>query len=160
MALLWRATVRAAFAAERRFGSDRVRIQSYEALVESPDRVLRELADWLDLEYQAQMVEVPVVNSSYGEAFDGPGGISREPLDRWRVALPAGHVAVVQSACRSQMSELGYEQEPVRAGRVAVASRWVAFPFVLVRVALLNRGRLGNTRDYLRRRLAFAFSRT
>ena len=157
MSLLWRSTVRAAYSAQHRFGSDRVHVQPYESLLVSPEGTLRELCEWLGLEYQSAMVEVPVVNSSYGEWHGPPQGISQEPLDRWRLTLPPTDVAVIQSAAGRLMDGLGYERESVRAGRTRVAAKWVTLPYVGARVVVLNRDRLGKTGNYLKRRVSLAF---
>jgi hypothetical protein len=159
MSLLWRSTVRAAYDAQRRFGSDRVHVQPYESLLVSPEGTLREMCEWLELEYQSAMVDVPVVNSSYGEWHGPPQGISQEPLDRWRLTLPPTDVAVIQSAAGRLMDGLGYERENVRAGRTRVAAKWVTLPYVGARVVVLNRDRLGKTGNYLKRRVSLAFSR-
>jgi hypothetical protein len=159
MSLLWRSTVRAAYDAQRRFGSERVHVQPYESLLISPEGTLRDLCEWLELEYQSSMVDVPVVNSSYGEFIGPPKGISQEPLDRWQVTLPPTDVAVIQSAAGRLMDGLGYEREPVRASRTRVAAKWVTLPYIGAKVVVLNRDRLGKTGNYLKRRVSLAFSR-
>jgi hypothetical protein len=156
MSLLWRGVVSASFGALERHGPDRVRIERFERLADEPETEVRELCAWLELEYEPALLEIPVVNSSYATTGEG---VSKEPVGRWRERLSAGEVAVVQSCCRSQMDELGYELEAVSASPARLAWAWGTAPFAAARAAVVNRKRLGKTTQYLRTRAASAFSR-
>lgn len=155
-ALLWRAGVRAALAAQREFGADRVRVQPYEALVLHPREQLAELGGFLDLAVDPGMLDIPVHNSSF-TAFDGAGGVSSTPLERWRSVLTNDDVATVQLWCRREMDELGHVLEPVALSapaRVRVAARAVA---AAGRAVAANRDRAGSLPGYVMRRLRLAF---
>ena len=154
--LLWRGVVRASFAATRRHGADRVRIQRFERLAAAPEPEVRELCAWLGLEYRPALLEIPVVNSSYATAEDG---VSSEPVDRWRRTLSPEEIAVVQSCCGSLMDELGYAREHVAASTPRVAWAWATAPVAAARAAVANRGRLGKPLQYVRSRAGSAFAR-
>jgi Sulfotransferase family len=156
MSLLWRGVVRASFAGLDRHGSERVRIQRFERLAAEPEAEVRELCDWLGLEFEPALLEIPVVNSSYATAGTG---VSAEPVDRWRTQLSAQEIAVVQSSCGSLMGALGYALEPVSVSRPRLALAWGTVPFAAARAAILNRKRLGRASQYLRRRSSSAFAR-
>src|SRR5581483_2194076 len=66
--LLWRGVVRAERDAERRFGRARVIVLRFEELAADPEACVRGLCERLGLEFEQQMLEVPVVNSSYAAA--------------------------------------------------------------------------------------------
>jgi len=57
----------------RRFGGERIRLQRFEDLVAATRVVYRALCDWLELEFEPEMLAIPVVNSSYS------GGSGRMP---------------------------------------------------------------------------------
>ncbi|HSS80514.1 MAG TPA: sulfotransferase [Gaiellaceae bacterium] len=156
MSLLWRGVVRASFEALERHGPERVRIQRFERLAATPEAEVRELCDWLGLEYEPALLEIPVVNSSY--ATRG-AGVSSEPVERWRERLSPGEVGIVQSVCEPLLSELDYTPDHVTVSPVRLALAWATVPFAAARAAVVNRQRLGKATQYLRTRARTAFSR-
>jgi hypothetical protein len=156
MTLLWRGVVRASFAAVRRHGPERVRIQHYERLAEAPEPEVRELCAWLGLEFEPAMLEIGVVNSSY--ATTGLG-VATEPIDRWRQRLSRHEVAIVQRVAGPLIDELGYEREPVPTPPLRLGWALATVPFAAGRAALANRSRLGRTSQYVRTRGGSAFGR-
>lgn len=156
MTLLWRGVVRASYAALRRHGPERVRIERYERLAEAPDAEVRELCAWLGLEFERAMLEIDVVNSSY--ATTGLG-VATEPVDRWRQRLSRHDVGVVQAVAGPLMDELGYEREPVPTPPLRLTWALATVPFAAARAALVNRARLGRVSQYARTRVGSAFGR-
>ena len=156
MSLLWRGVVRASFAAVRRHGAGSVRIQRFERLAGDPEPEVRELCNWLGLEYRPELLEIPVVNSSYATAEDG---VSSEPVDRWRERLSDDEIAVVQSCCGALMNDLGYATQPVSSSTARVAWAWATAPVAAARAAAVNRSRLGRPLQYVRARAGSAFAR-
>ena len=153
-ALLWRSAMQASLRAARRYGPERVRLQSYEALVVDPERELGQLCGWLDLEYEAAMLAIPVVHSSYAES--AAAGVSTAPIDRWRNKLSPGEVKVIESACGSLMTRLGYARERPDASPYDVLKAWLSVPTAFFRAASVNRGRIGRMPEYVGRRMMLA----
>jgi hypothetical protein len=158
MSLLWRGVLRAESDALRRFGPERVRLLRFEQLAASPEPTLRELCEWLGLDFEPAMLEVPVVNSSYA-ASRKPAGVSAEPVHRWRTKLGRRELAVIQRCCGELMDELGYEREPARTSLVFYAAAWLTVPWAVLRAGLAYRSRLGKIAGYVQRRGRHAFSR-
>jgi Sulfotransferase family len=156
--LLWKSAMQAAGEALRRYGPERIQLQAYEELVSTPELALRDLVSWLGLEYEGEMLDVPIVQSSYPNAAS-TSGISRAPVDRWRERLSPTEIHVIQSVCGSVMEDLGYRREPARPSRLGVAWTWAAVPVAFVRAWFLNRRRLGRAPAYIRRRLGLALMR-
>ncbi len=157
ISLLWRSAMRASLDALRAFGRDRVRIQRYEPILREPEAELRRLTTWLGLEYQESLLDVPILNSSFG--MRGQTGISTEPLERWRTSLPPSETSVVQTCCGAVMDELGYAREPVDAPLASLARTWGSTPLAFGRALTVNRRRMGNVGEYVWRRLRLATAR-
>jgi hypothetical protein len=155
--MLWRAATRASLGALRRHGAERVHIQRYEDLVREPEPELRRLTEWLALDYDESLLDIAVSNSSF--IVPGEGGISTEPLERWRTNLPASEISVLQSCCGSLMRSVGYEPVETCATAVSVAWAWATVPVALTRALLVNRHRLGNPLEYVVRRTRLAAGR-
>jgi hypothetical protein len=151
--LLWRGVIRAEYNALERFGEERIRLERFEDLVAAPESSVRALCAWLGIDFESQMLEIPVVNSSYS------GGSGEEAVDRWRVKLRPRELAVVERCCGKLMEEVGYPRESLRMSLPAYAVSWLSVPYVSVRAALAYRRRLGNAVEYVRRRGTLAFSR-
>lgn len=149
--LLWRAAANAAADAQRRFGTDQIRLQRYEDIVEAPENTIREICAWMRLEFQPSMLNVPMHNSSF-EIFDSAAGVRRDALARWRRTLSPGDVGIIELVARRAMRHAGYE--PVgRASPVDIAKAGLSLPVSVGRALLANRDRMGNIPLYLWRRL-------
>lgn len=151
--LLWRGVIRAEHDALHRFGGERIRLQRFEDIVAAPEPAVRALCAWLGIEFEPQMLEIPVVNSSYADSA-GP-----EAVDRWRAKLPPRELAAVERCCGDLMEQLGYSRESPRMPAAPYAAAWLAVPYAAARAAVANRRRLGNAVEYVRRRGALAFSK-
>lgn len=155
--LLWRASVQAALHARRRFGAERVRLQSFEQLVTDPGHAVRALADWLDLEFHPSMLDVPLRNSSFSPK-DQRAGFSKGALARWRRELADGEIALIQSVCGGLMQRHGYHREAVAVPRARLLLQWLRLPFAVWRSTSANRFRAGRLAPYIWRRLRLAVS--
>lgn len=158
-ALAWRASVRAACEARRRFGTDRVWVQRYEDVVRRPRETVRALCTWAGLEFLPEMLEIPVLNSSVA-AFDPGGGISEEAVDRWRQRLDATETAIVQLWCRREMTRFAYEPVPVAIGPADSARAALRAVGSAVRAVRANRDRAGGSLvGYVARRARLVLAR-
>lgn len=107
----WRTSLKAGLESQKRYGLDRYWIIKYEDLTQNPERMIAELAHFLDIE-DHESLRTPTKNgvlwqgnSMFNERFSG---ISSRPLGRWRSELQATDVAVIETACRAGMKQMGY----------------------------------------------------
>lgn len=152
ISMLWCSAINAAVAAQKQFGSQRVRIQRYEDLVSAPETQLRDLAAWLDVDYDASMLEIPMHNSSFGQGQQSKG-LSSESVHRWRQKLTNTEIGIVQTCCGRMLTDAGYEREPVRTPYVLLAWKWLTLPFAAVQATAVNYRRIGNLPAFIWRRL-------
>ena len=152
LALLWRGQANAALAARRRHGPDKVLVLRYEDLVEEPAETTKALADWLHLEYSAEMLDVPMHNSSFS-SFEEGRGVSSEAVGRWRLALENGEIAVIERSCRKLMASYGYGRSDSDAGLLEQGRLYLSFPRAALRAAQANRDRSGGLASYVLRRV-------
>jgi Sulfotransferase family len=154
--LLWRSTMRAAEQARRDHGSDRVRLAHYEELVAEPEGALRRLVEWLELDFEEAMLDVPVLRSSYDMDAEG---ITTEPVDRWRRKLAPHEVALIEQTGGRLLTDLGYARTAAKIPVARLVWAWVTLPVALLRATLANRNRLGKAMVYVRRRAVLALRR-
>lgn len=155
-ALLVKGAMEASEQALQRYGTERVLLLRYEDLVTEPDKSIRQLADWLGLDYTASMLDVPDMYGSYG---DVSRGISQAPVGRWRSKLSPTEISVIQTCCRGTMERAGYAREQVSAPWLDLLRVWASVPVAAWRAVLANRKRLGSTSEYVLKRLRLALSR-
>lgn len=151
-AMLWRAAVNAGRRAQVVHGADRVRIVSYERLVEAPEETLRGVADWLQVRFDSRCVHVPMQNSST-RAFDPIAGVVRGQVDLWRKGLGAVEIALVEWITGRQMRALGYRLDEARPSSLILAQAMLTLPFGILRAGWANRNRMGSVIGFLTRRL-------
>lgn len=152
--LLWRGVANATLGARDRFGASRVYLQRYEDFVEDPQAAATHLMAWLGLAYDDRLLEVPMHNSSFS-SFSRQGGVSKDPVHRWREKLSAAEIAVVQDCCGGLMERLGYPRD--RSGfSPARLVPWVTLPYAVLAAARANRDRTGSLPAYILRRLRLA----
>lgn len=158
MSLIWRSTVRAAVVFQRRYGENRVRIQQYEQIIKDPERTIRDLTDWLGVEFSPRMLDVPMHNSSFSK-YQALGGLSTEPLSRWRTKLSVREIAVIQSSCSRELRARGYVPDPIRLSILILLVEWIKLPFAIARATAANKRRMGSVPRYLWRRMRMVVAR-
>lgn len=152
LCLLWRAQAQAGLRALTTHGAQQIRLQRYEDLVTDPQPQIDAICEFLGVESDRALADVPMLNSSFSR-FDTSAGVSQEGLDRWRQRLSDEEVAVVQSACGTLMRRLGYQTAEVHVPRRRVARHWLRLPRTATRAFAANRSRMGRAVPYLARRM-------
>jgi len=150
--MMWRSTVGAALAAKREYGAERVWIQRYEDFVLSPQETARPMIEWLGLEWDLKLLDVPMHNSSFSN-YSASGGVSKDPLDRWRSRLSASEIGVIDRFVGQTLIDVGYERGADSLPILALAWACATLPAAVFRAARINRDRIPNLPAYLWRRL-------
>lgn len=150
--LMWRAAANASLLARKRHGEDRVRIIRYDNVIDAPEETVRDVVQWLGLDYTDELLAVPLHNSST-MAFDRGAGISKTPQNRWREVLSDREIAVIQKTAGESMVETGFTLEDVRTSPLDVPLAYAALPFSVLKAARANRDRFSSLPQYAMRRL-------
>jgi hypothetical protein len=156
ISMLWRAQSNAALSASARHGAQRVRLQRYEDVVADPRTTFATIAEWLGLEFESAMLQVPMHNSSYSR-FNENQGIKAEAVERWRSKLNVHEIRLVERTCGGAMRKLGYASGAGGWLSLRELSLWLTWPFAVIRALHVNRARSGNLLQYVWRRVRLAF---
>lgn len=146
--LLWRSTVNKATAAVHRHGDARVRLLRYEDLVGDPVAAVSRLTAWLGVDFDEQMLDVDVENSTYTHPGTVSGLMSRS-VDRWRDRMSDEELAAVEALCRPVMAQFGYAPVTTRPARLFLLRNLLTLPYTSVRATLANRNRTGSLLPYV-----------
>ena len=152
LATLWRGQAGSMLGAAKEFGPEKVYIQKYEDLVADPEPQARELCDWLGLDFNKDMMNVAMSNSSFS-GFNNAHGISTEAVERWKKRLDDTEISLIQSVAKSKMIEAGYRLEPVSPTLGGRMLGYGTFPLALGRSFAANKDRVGNPVSYIAQRL-------
>ena len=153
--LLWRAAVRAIDNAKKSFGQKRIWVQKYEDIVLQPDKSVSAICEWLSIDYSPDLLQVPMLNSSFSTYSDGKG-ISKTPVGRWGKKLSEYEIGVIQKIAGEEMDETGYEKSNVSVNIFKYSMEWVKLPIAVTRAAMANKDRVGKIIPYAWRRLRLA----
>jgi hypothetical protein len=130
----WRLRVSRGRKSGRRLGPGRYREYRYEALVERPEEVVREICEFIDLEYDAQMF-------TYQEKAESFLADAKHPDDHqhlrlaptkglldWREQMSPDDVALFEGIAGDLLEELGYPLgADQRVSRLVVWKEWLAW---------------------------------
>jgi len=84
------------------------RLVRYEDLVQEPETNVRDLCEFLQIEFQPEMLSPHQFGSSFERIGQGRQGIERSSIDRWRSSISPLTANVIESCHRRAFSALGY----------------------------------------------------
>jgi hypothetical protein len=107
LAIRWRRMARLHRRYARAFPG-RYTLQRFEDLLADPEKTVRNLCDFVGIEYDAAMLDQVVHNSSYVPKRSG-AGIDPSTAERWRQHLPRTTERWLSLLCGSELAGFGYE---------------------------------------------------
>ncbi len=150
-AIIWNSAARAGYQFAHH---DRSYQMHFEALVREPETQIRELCEFLGLEFRSEMIKVPRVDSSH--RLDNPDmlGVDGKVAERWKQnGLSRTEIYLCQKVASKNMSRHGYGPEPVRPNPASLAYYALIWLPKLALATLLNLQRTRNPVGALKRRL-------
>ncbi|MBW2072022.1 MAG: sulfotransferase [Deltaproteobacteria bacterium] len=116
----------------------RYKMISYEKLVNNPEKHIRDLCTFLNVRFEAQMLNVPQMGSSHRFSQTDKLGIHSESLYLWRQGLAQGDILVCESLTGTLMKQLGYSRERRHISYIQFARPFARFPLHLMGVLMTN----------------------
>lgn len=144
-------------AAETTFGPEHVMRVKYEDLVLQPESTMRTVSDFLEIDYQPEMLQSTGFNPpSYTTKQHKLVGARPDPavVTRWEQKLSARQVEIFENLTRNFLTFLGY---PLRYGLKAKAPSLMEIQMDKARE--LFRGEIGNKFKWLKRSYPLWLSR-
>jgi hypothetical protein len=152
MSMLWNSAVQSTL---RLNDHPRLRHLRFEDFIQHPEEELKKLCAFLEIEYDAEMLNVPQVGSSHGIDQPDEVGINPAIAGRWQKAKDrrAADLILCQRISAENMIKLGYESAPLSAGWIAIIALYVSWLPKAGIAALLNIGKSKNIFAALARRI-------
>ncbi len=90
-------------------GREDYRLVRYEDVTADPERELRAVCEFLDMDFREALLTPRLNNTSFdGRRFGQAGEIGKEATERWRTTLPAALQRTVSILQRTALAQLGY----------------------------------------------------
>ena len=87
----------------------------YEDLVLDPESIIRQLCDFLEIDFQTEMLSPKQFGSSFDNIGQDRQGIDRSSLERWRSSISPFTSKTIDICHRRAFSTLGYSTEPAQS---------------------------------------------
>jgi hypothetical protein len=87
---------------------NRLHVSLYEPLVSSPEKHLREMAEFLEVEFDPAMLDTNRFRTATGEHWEANWDIYQKSVDIWKTRLPRPVIEVIEFICNPEMRLLGY----------------------------------------------------
>jgi hypothetical protein len=155
-ALSWKAAIQAGMGARRRYTDRTFRIR-YEDLFEDPQRELSRMCEFLGMEFEPAMLDVPAGQPANADSHRGRG-IAGDSVGRWSGVFSDPETALVQAVTGNEMRALGYDRQPLQ-----IFAKCQSLPLIARSMGeffgrLIRRSRMGGTKylslvigNYIRR---------
>jgi len=138
MTLLWKKAVEQGLMLQNH---PRYRMVFFEELVQEPEKQVRQICRFLDLEFEDEMLKVPQIGSSHKAHTPERRGISADVADAWRNKLARGHVMLCERMAGPLMRRLGYEPYGQIWWYPATLGPLLGFPLHMMGVLISNPAR-------------------
>ena len=142
--LAWTTAFRAGIRAQQKWPACHLPVR-YEDLVSRPEETMREICQFLNLQFDPNMLSVGWINSTTIQGEKAGNRIGTDAVGKWRYLLPAADIAACQWIARKELPAGCYKQEPISP------LVYLALPVLLLRSAaefffrLYNKWRRGGT---------------
>ena len=124
----------------------------FEDLVARPEPELREIADWLGVDFDEAMLAASLTNSSYaGEG--SAAGFQAEPLERYRTRLNPHEIAYIEALTRRERKLLYYADSGAAFSIPFALRQTIKLPLRITRAFAANRKRMGSPFAFVKRHL-------
>ena len=84
----------------------------FENFIKYPEKNMKDICQFLEIEFDSNMLNVPKIGSSTGVDDINKLGIDKTKLGKWKLGgLSSSELYICQKMCSENMNDLGYEYE-------------------------------------------------
>jgi hypothetical protein len=134
---------------------ENVHLVKFEELIEHPEIVIKELCNFLNVDFYKSMLLIPIIGSSIVNDQGGKLGIDKARAGNFLNGLTPTEIYLCQKITSRLRSNFGYKDADIRLNIFSVLASYISFPVKLFFALLLNIQRSKNLLNSIRRRFAF-----
>ena len=133
--------------------SSRVRVVRFEDLLVEPIRIVKELCQFLEIDFNQEMLKVPVIGSSTQLDVKNQFLIDSSKKEKWKNGgLNSAEIYLSQLVTNSMMQKFKYDVEKFRFPPILTLFYLISFPIKLIFAFILNVKRMGNIVEVIKKR--------
>jgi hypothetical protein len=138
---------------EEYFDNERVKIVKFEELLTKSESVVKDICNFLKIEFYPQMLNVFVVGSSTEQDNKASFLLDSSKIGKWkRGGLNAAEIYLSQLISHKMMSKFSYHLEKFQLPPLVSIVYLITFPIKLGLAFLLNIKRMGNMAEVINKR--------
>ncbi len=135
------------------FNHSQVKIVKFEDLLSDSENVIKDICNFLKIDFQDQMLNVPVVGSSTESDSKLELLIDSSKINKWkRGGLSNGEIYLSQKMSSEMMDKFKYEKQVFSTPPLSIVYYLILFPFKLGFAFLFNIHRMGNIVEGIKKR--------
>ena len=148
---LWNASIKAA---DKFLEHPRVYSVKFEDLVTQSETIIKNICDFVGIEFQSQMLEVSHQNSSHQQRNLQNKGIDPKVIEKWKKGgLSKTEIYICQKITDDNMKNHNYEISSINVNIFSLFLSYLFFPAKISLALVLNIRRTKNIIEALKRRL-------
>jgi len=128
-----------------------VHLLKFEELLKNPEQKIKELCDFLNVEFHKSMLLIPKVGSSLPHDQKG-FGIDKNRTGHFLKELTSTEIYLCQKITAQYSKRFGYDDVQVHPNFFTLIISWISFPVKLFFALLLNLKRSKNLLNSVKRR--------
>jgi omega-hydroxy-beta-dihydromenaquinone-9 sulfotransferase len=132
--------------------NNRVRIIRFEELLVEPVRIVKDLCQFLEIDYHQEMLKVPVVGSSTQQDANSQLLIDISKLEKWKNGgLNSAEIYLSQLMSNCMMRKFKYDLQTIKFPPILTLFYLTTLPIKLVLTFILNIKRMGNVGEVFKK---------
>lgn len=148
---LWNATVNSMHSIE---DHSSIKTIIFENLLEEPHKHIEEICDFLEIDYQEEMLNIPQVGSSVGHDDPSKKGINKTRTSAYKNGtLSNTELYICESILKNNMNKLNYLPDGYKPNILMLVGLYVTFPIKIFLALLFNLKRMKNIKESIKRRM-------
>jgi len=130
-----------------------VRVVRFEDLLVEPIRIVKELCQFLEIEFNQEMLKVPVIGSSTQQDVKNQLLIDSSKKEKWKNGgLNSAEIYLSQLVTNRMMKNFNYDVEKFSFPHILIIFYLISFPIKIILAFLLNIKRMGNIVEVIKKR--------
>ena len=133
--------------------NSRVRVVRFEELLVEPIRIVKELCQFLEIDFNQEMLKVPVIGSSTQQDFKNQLIIDSSKMKKWKNGgLNSAEIYLSQLVTNSMMKKFKYDVEKFSSPPILILFYLISLPIKLILAFLFNIKRMGDIVEVIEKR--------
>ena len=135
------------------FNHSKVKIVMFEDLLTEPENVVKDICKFLNIDFQKEMLNVPLIGSSTENDAKSDLIIDSSKINKWKKGgLSNGEIYLSQKLSSKMMDKFNYEKKEFFIPPLSLVVYLIFFPIKLAFAFLLNIPRMGNIPEVVKKR--------